>query len=136
MDAVMGELSRERAGSGTAVTMTVRQVGGALGVALLGSIASAVYTRELDTSGLPAPVAKAADDSVAGAMAVAERLGDAALAESARVAFVNGMSVVLLVCAGFAVLGAILVAVFLPSRPVAEPGDTGEESVHEFAGIA
>jgi EmrB/QacA subfamily drug resistance transporter len=136
MDTVIGELPRERAGSGTALTMTVRQVGGALGVALLGSILSAVYLHRLDTTGLPAPAADTAKDSVAGAVAVAQKLGDAALARSAADSFVHGMSVVLLVCAGFALLGAVLVATLMPARPVAQPVTDGEESEHELAGIA
>jgi hypothetical protein len=136
MDTVIGELPRERAGSGTALTMTVRQVGGALGVAMLGSILSAVYLHRLDTTGLPAPAAGAAKDSIAGAMAVAQKLGDAALARSATEAFVHGMSVVLLVCAGFALLGSALVAFLMPGRPVAQPAGDGEESEHELAGIA
>jgi hypothetical protein len=45
MDAVLGELPAERTGSGTAVSLTLRQVGAALGVAVLGSILSAAYTR-------------------------------------------------------------------------------------------
>jgi hypothetical protein len=69
-------------------------------------------------------------------MAVAQRLGNPVLAESARTAYVHGMSVVLLVCAAIAVVGALLVIAFMPSRPVAEPMPTGEESAHEFAGIA
>ncbi len=136
MDSVLGELPRERAGSGTALTMTVRQVGGALGVALLGSILSAVYLSRLDTTGLPASAASAAKDSIAGAMAVAQRLGDAALARNASGAFVDGMSVVMLVCAGVAVAGGVLVAALMPARPVAQPVTDGEESEHELAGIA
>jgi hypothetical protein len=116
--------------------MTVRQVGGALGVALLGSILSAVYLHRLDTTGRPAPAVDAAKDSVAGAMAVAQKLGDAALARSATEAFVHGMSVVLLVCAAFALLGAVLVASLMPGRPVAQRAGDGEESEHELAGIA
>ena len=46
------------------------------------------------------------------------------------------MSVVLLVCAGFALVGAVLVATLMPARPVAQPVTDGEESEHELAGIA
>jgi EmrB/QacA subfamily drug resistance transporter len=136
MDAVLGELPRDRAGSGSGITMTVRQIGGALGVALLGSVASGAYHAKLDTTGLAAPAAKAAQDSVVGAMAVAGRLGDAGLAHSASVAYLHGMAVVLLVCAAIALVGAVAVALFMPARPLAEmPGD-GEQSAHELAGIA
>jgi EmrB/QacA subfamily drug resistance transporter len=133
MDAVLGELPPERAGSGTALTMTLRQVGGALGVALLGSVLQSAYTSRLDVSRLPGgtggAVAQAARDSVAGAMAVAARLGDAALAASARTAYVFGMDVVLVVCALIAAAGAVLVALRLPPRP-AQPR---AESAHELA---
>jgi EmrB/QacA subfamily drug resistance transporter len=127
MDAVLGSLPRDEAGSGTAITMTFRQVAGALGVALLGSLTSAVYRDRLDA----AP--EAARRSVAAGVAIAARTGDAALALAARTAFVDAMGTVLLVCAGIAVAGAVLVAVFLPNAP-RRPG--AEESVHELTGIA
>jgi MFS family permease len=86
MDAVLGELPPERSGSGAALTMAMRQVGGALGVALLGSLASAVYTGQLGrTAGL----------------------GEAAVAADARSAFVSAMSVVLLACAAVTAVGAV-----------------------------
>ena len=82
------------------------------------------------------PAAQAAKDSVAGAAAVARALGDPGLAHSADLAYLHGMSVVLLVCAGIAIVGSALVLAFLPSRPVAEPAHSGEQSVHELAGTA
>jgi EmrB/QacA subfamily drug resistance transporter len=136
MDAVLGELPPERAGSGTAVTMTLRQAGGALGVALLGSISAAAYTGRLATAGLPPAPAKAAEDSVSGAMAVAARIGDEALAVSARGAYVHAMAVVLVVCAAVALAGALAVALFLPSRPVADTGGGPGESEHELVRTA
>ena len=128
MDAVMGELPRDEAGSGTAITMTVRQVGGALGVALLGSLSAAVYSSRLG-DGVP----EAAKDSVAGAVALAGRLADPALAAAARAAYLDAMSAVLLVCAGLALAGAVAVAVLLPATP---ERDREEESVHELARVA
>jgi EmrB/QacA subfamily drug resistance transporter len=122
MDAVLGELPHDDAGSGTAVTMTLRQTGGALGVALLGSLLSAVYRADL---GPDAPTA--ARDSLAGALTLAARSGDAALATAARSAFTDGMAAVLAVCAALAVLGALAVARRLPARPTA----VATESVHE-----
>jgi predicted MFS family arabinose efflux permease len=128
MDAVLGELPRDEAGSGTAVTMTLRQVGGALGVALLGSLSAGVYRNGLG-DGVPA----AARDSISAAMAIAARSSDPALAPAARGAFLDAMSAVLLVCAGIALIGAVLVAVFLPS---ARPAQSAEESVDELARVA
>src|SRR6185295_16215099 len=98
MEAVLSELPPARAGAGTAITMTLRQVGAALGVALLGSVLSATYTDRLDLAGLPAPAATVAKESIAGAVAVAARLGDARLLDASRLAFVHAMDVVLLVC--------------------------------------
>jgi EmrB/QacA subfamily drug resistance transporter len=124
MDAVLGELPPERSGGGSALTQAFRQVGGALGVALLGSLLSGQYTGRLDVSGLPAPAAHAAKDSVAGAVAVAGQLHSAALHASAQTAYVHAMGVVLVVCGAVALLGAVLVGMFLPARtarPEAEP---------------
>jgi EmrB/QacA subfamily drug resistance transporter len=122
MDAVMGELPPERTGSGTAVTMAMRQVGGALGVALLGSLSSAVYTARLRAdAGLPGAAGEAARDSVAGAVAVAERLGDAALAADARAAFVTAMSFVLLSCAVVTAAGAFGVLAGLKGPAAPQP---------------
>jgi EmrB/QacA subfamily drug resistance transporter len=111
MDAVMGELPPERTGSGSALTLAMRQLGGALGVALLGSLASAIYTGHLP-AGAPGP----ARDSVAGAVALAARIGDPALADAARHGYVTAMAAVLLACAGVAVLGAVGVFLGLPDH--------------------
>lgn len=116
MDLVLGELPPQRSGAGMGLTLTLRQVGGALGVALLGSLSSAVFSWHLDLAGLPTPVAKIASGSINGAVAVATRLGDAHLLDSARAAYVQAMAVVLLTCAGVALLGAALVGTFLPAR--------------------
>lgn len=64
-------------------------------------------------------VAATAPDSIADELAAAGRLGDAALAASAREAFVGGMTLVLIVCAAIAVIGAALTAAFMPDR---QPG--------------
>ncbi|HEX7745645.1 MAG TPA: DHA2 family efflux MFS transporter permease subunit [Micromonosporaceae bacterium] len=143
MDAVLGALPPERSGSGTAITMTLRQAAGALGVALLGSLLAEVYADRVAVATLPAPAADGARDSIAGALAIATRLGDAALASSAREAYVGGMDVVLAACAGIAVLGAVLSFAFLPGRGVdkintpdrVDPVDR-EESSHDLSRTA
>jgi hypothetical protein len=101
--------------------MALRQVGGALGVAVLGSLASGAYTGRLDLTGVPAELAGAAGDSVGAGMAVADQLGSAALAESVATAYVHAMDVVLLATAVVAVLGATAAAMFLPARGTADP---------------
>jgi hypothetical protein len=132
MDAVLGELPVEQAGSGTALTMTLRQVGAALGIALLGSLLASVYSGQLNLSGLPGPAAQTVRDSVPGAMAVAAQLHSSALAAQASAAYLHGTNVVLAVCAAVALLGAIGVAAALPARS-AQPAP---ESSHELSRVA
>ncbi|HSD76407.1 MAG TPA: MFS transporter, partial [Solirubrobacteraceae bacterium] len=76
-DSIMGAVPAERASIGSAVNDTNRLLGGALGVAVLGSLVSSAYRGDMDavTSGLPAGAGDAARDSVGGASEVAARLG-------------------------------------------------------------
>jgi EmrB/QacA subfamily drug resistance transporter len=132
-EAIMGALPRERAGVGSAVSTTVRQVGGVLGVAVLGSLLSSVYgTRLLDTlRGLPAGLGSAASDSVGAAVGIAARIGGEpgrALVSTAHSAFIHGMDVSLLAGAGVALLGALVALLFLPARAAAPvPDDAGTD---------
>ena len=119
-DSIMGTLPPERASVGSAMNDTVRQVGGALGVAILGSVLSSHYRDGMDgaADGMPAGAAHAAHDSIAGASAVAERIGGAAgqaLHHTANLAFVDGMQIAMLVAAAVTVAGA-LVALAAPPR--------------------
>jgi MFS family permease len=132
MDAVLGALPPAAAGSGSALTQTMRQIGGALGVALLGSLLASRYAGRLDLGTLSGPAADAARDSVNGAVAVAHALHDPALLASAHAAYLDAMGVVLLTCAGVALLGAVLVGLFLPAR-AADP-TLMENREHEPAG--
>jgi EmrB/QacA subfamily drug resistance transporter len=117
MDAVLGVLPPEQAGSGTSITMTLRQTGGALGVALLGSLLAQGYTDRLDVTGLPPEAAATAKESIAGAAAVATRIAEPALAASANEAYLHGMNLVLVATAIAAGISAVLTAVLLPGRP-------------------
>jgi len=122
-DSIMGSLPKEKAGVGSAVNDTTRQVGGALGVAVLGSLAAAAYHGKIASSkvfaSLPGSARAAARDSIGGAFQVAPRLGASGhqLIADASGAFVHAMSVAALV-GGVAALGGALVALlFLPARP-------------------
>ncbi len=120
-DAVMGAVPEANAGVGSAVNDTTRQVGGALGVAILGSIYSTIYTSQMSdaVAGLPFPQAAVAEDSIGGALGVAGRLGGQAgeaLAQAANRGFVDAMSVTFLVAAGFAFAAAVIALIFLPAR--------------------
>ncbi|MGQ4384307.1 MFS transporter [Streptomyces sp. SAS_270] len=122
MSAALGALPRDRAGSGSGLLMTVRQVGGAVGIALLGSLLASAYADRLDTAGLPHAAAATAGDSVVGAHVVAARLGDRALAASADTAYLHGMDLVLLVTGIAALVTALLAAALLPNpAPAVRP---------------
>ncbi len=120
-DSIMGSLPLEKAGVGSAVNDTTREVGGALGVAILGSVMSSVYASTMagKVTDLPPSASAAARDSVGGAFAVASSLNPdaaASLVHAARSAFVQAEGVAMLVGTGVAIAGAIVALIFLPSR--------------------
>jgi len=117
-DAIMGSLPLAKASVGSAVNDAARTTGGALGVAILGSVLSSGYRGDMDAASAGA----AAHDSLAGALATAARIGGTTgdrLATTAQEAFVNGMHAAVLVAAGIALVGALVALVFLPSREAA-----------------
>jgi MFS transporter, DHA2 family, multidrug resistance protein len=116
MNAAIGALSAERSGAGSALISALRQVGATIGVAILGTVLSSVYSSHLTVTGLPAATADAVKSSVAAGVGVAHQLNSAALLGSVRHAFVSGMDTMLWVCAGIALVSAILGAIFLPRR--------------------
>ena len=88
--AIMSSVPLNKAGVGSAVNDTTRELGGALGIAVLGSIVASSYRGEFDASGLPPEVQSMAGESIGGAIRVASQLGGpeaAALVEQAGVAF-------------------------------------------------
>jgi EmrB/QacA subfamily drug resistance transporter len=114
-------LPRSKQGVASAINSTARELGGALGVAILGSLSAPVYAAGVRpaTAALPAGAAGAVRDSLAGAGAVAGHLpgpqGEA-LMTAARIAFVDGMGVAVLVGAAVAITGAAVSLAFLPGR--------------------
>lgn len=127
------ELPESRSGTGSAVLQTARQVGGTLGVAILGSVLAAAYRSGLDVGSLPASLASAARDSVQAAVSVATAVHLPALADSARAAFVSGMSLTLVVTSLVLVLPIGAGIAYLPGRraesapPAAGADATGAE---------
>ncbi|SNX88207.1 EmrB/QacA subfamily drug resistance transporter [Streptomyces sp. TLI_55] len=114
LDSALAALPKAKAGTGSSLMNTLRQVGGSVGIAVLGSVLNAVFTDRLDTSGVPAQAADAAEESIVAAQGVAEKLNLARLAESAESAFTHGVTVVLLVCAVAALATALLSFFVLP----------------------
>jgi DHA2 family multidrug resistance protein-like MFS transporter len=131
-ESIMAVLPREKAGVGSAVSNTVRQVGGALGVAALGSVLSSVYRD--DMAGQPA----AAKESISAAYGVAEHAGAAApaLIQNANSAFIGAMHIASIGSAVIAVLGALVALAFLPGRRPAEaPATSSSEGLAEEQGV-
>jgi MFS transporter, DHA2 family, multidrug resistance protein len=116
MNAAVGPLTAERSASGGALMSAVRQVGATIGVAVLGTLISNGYTSRLHLGGLPSNAASAARSSVAGGVAVAQRLGSTTLLDMVRSAFIHGMDIMLWTCGGIAVASALLALAFLPRR--------------------
>ena len=126
---VMGSLPRAHTGVGSATNGAFLQVGGALGVAVIGSLLSTRYQERMTTALAPFHLPHAVEStilgSIGGAQSVAARLGGAAgalLARLARSAFISGMDLGLLTGAAVALAGCILALALLPSRPHADVG--------------
>ena len=122
-ESIMGSLPLAKAGVGSAVNDTTRQVGGALGVAVLGSVFNSIYTSSvtdgLSASSLPASAVTAAKDSVGGALAVAASIGGAAgneVAQVARSAFVDGLQFASRAGALVTLIGVVITLLWLPAR--------------------
>ena len=119
-ESIMGSLPLHQAGVGSAVNDTSREVGGALGVAIVGSMLSSLYASNLNSklpANVPAQVHDAADQSIGAALQVSAQLGrvGAPLADAARESFVYAMSRASLVTAAVALVGAVLAWRFLPA---------------------
>jgi EmrB/QacA subfamily drug resistance transporter len=109
-------------GVASALNDLSREVGGAIGIAVIGSLLAAGYRSSIDGAGLPGPVAEKARIS----LAVASRMGDPVAAQ-AQGAFVDGMHSALLFAAGVAVVAAVAVAGLLrhgAGRPAAASART------------
>jgi EmrB/QacA subfamily drug resistance transporter len=119
-EAVMSVVPREQAGSGSALTNTARQLGGALGVAVLGSIVAQVYRSQLSPHAalLPAAARSAASGSITATQAVASRFGSAGLRLDgfADTAFVHAMHVTSVISAAITLAGALVVLTWMPGR--------------------
>lgn len=125
-DSIMGVVRPEQAGVGSAVNDAVRQVGGTLGVAVIGSIFSTLYIRGLETSSalqmLPEQARSIAEDGLAQGLAVAAQAPGpvaAAVRDGVNDAFLSGMSAGCLTAAGVCLAGAIFVLAALPAHPLA-----------------
>ncbi len=126
-DLILGTAPPERAGAASAISETGAELGGALSIAILGTIGTAVYRMQV-ADGIPASVpedqADAARDTLGGAVVVSAELTGALASQvldAARLAFTQGLQVVALVSAIIAALAATGVMVFLRDVRAASP---------------
>ena len=127
---IVGSAPPEQAGAATGISETSAELGGALGIAILGSIGTAVYRAEVADrlpAGVPAAAADAARDTLGGALAIAQTLPaevGAALVAAAETAFVDALHFVAVVSVVGAIVTAIVSASALrrvPARSEPEP---------------
>ncbi|MFD0063102.1 MFS transporter [Streptomyces sp. NPDC056690] len=134
---IMQALPREKAGSASALSNTFRQVGGALGIAVLGSVLSTAYRNGVEDklALLPAGLRHTAGESIEATLGIAAKLGPRgdALVGAANDSFLHAMHVTALCGAGIALVSAVVTVLFLPGRP---PGTAAEESTEEAVGAS
>ena len=127
-DSIMGSLPREHAGVGSAVNDTTRELGGTLGVAVVGSVFASLYASKLaeNVAGLPIPALalKRAQESIGAAFVVAQQApthaGTAAIVDASRSAFMSGFHAGSIAAGAVAAVTAIGAWFLLPARA----GDT------------
>jgi EmrB/QacA subfamily drug resistance transporter len=129
-DSVMGAVPVAKAGVGSATNDVTRQVAGAIGVAVIGSVFNSAYQTAMEpaVAQLPPDAAGAASNSIGAALQVASQLpaqAGEALALASRQGFVDAMGVAIWIPVALAALGGFLVLKFLPPQhlePAPEPG--------------
>jgi EmrB/QacA subfamily drug resistance transporter len=116
---VMSVVDEQKSGVGAAVNNTLRQIGAALGVAVIGSVYSVSYQAQIGSllDPLTPPLPPQAGDSLGGTVLALERVqAPPAVLEQARDAFVASMHTTVLVAIGVLAVGALLAQLWLPRR--------------------
>jgi hypothetical protein len=138
-DLVVSSAPPERAGAASGISETGSELGGALGIAILGSIGVAVYRGQLAgtlPAGVPGHAAAVARDTLGGAVGVAARLPEGlgvALLDAARQAFVRGMQLTVSLSATVAVVVAVMATILLRAVPVPAQAEAGQQPAPEPA---
>jgi MFS family permease len=120
-EAIMTAMPAQKAGAASSINQMTRQLGQALGIAVVGSVAASAYRSGFDVEeidGVAPTVVESARESITGAIQAVETLeGDARslVLEAAQNAFTHGMQVALAVTAGLAVLAALYAAKVIPN---------------------
>ena len=129
-EAIVSSLPPSKAGVGSAWNDSTREIGGALGIAVMGTLLSIGYRSGVEdsTEGLPEEAAEFIEEGIGGAFRVAESQGLPELIDPAREAFVDGMTLAMWVAAVFGVVVAVVVAVRYPNK-ANEPAQVLESDV-------
>ncbi|MEV4422350.1 MFS transporter [Patulibacter sp. NPDC049589] len=129
-EAIMGVVPAAKAGIGSAVNDATRELGGTLGVAVIGSVSLSLYRDGVAGPGVPASVLEPARESIGSALAAAGELarsgdpaGAGALVRAAQGGFLDGLQAGCLTAAGVVLVGAVLVLLWLPAHPGRDEGD-------------
>jgi MFS transporter, DHA2 family, multidrug resistance protein len=133
---IVGSAPPERAGAASGISETAAELGGSLGIAVLGSLGTAIYragVAEAVPAGAPTALTESARDTLGGAVAAAARLPDSVgdlLLAAAREAFVDGLRLAALVSAAIAVVAAVVSLTVLrhvrPGEPDSQAGPAPE----------
>ena len=129
---IVGSAPPEQAGAATGISETSGELGGALGIAILGTVGTALYRAEVADSlpsGIPAQAAAVARDTLGGAIAIAQELPEAlggAVAAAAQTAFVDAIHLVAAVAAVGALVTAVAAALALRRVPARSELAAGE----------
>lgn len=129
-EAIVSSLPPSKAGVGSAVNDTTREVGGALGIAVLGTLLSSGYRSGVEEAAAPLPeeARELAEDGIGGAFRVAQQTGDGALVDAARDAFIDGMSLAFTAAAIIGVAAAAIIYARYP-RKGHEPAPMTDEAM-------
>jgi DHA2 family multidrug resistance protein-like MFS transporter len=138
-DLAIGSAPPERAGAAAGISETSSELGGALGLAILGTVGTAVYrgqTADALPAELPAGVARTAGDTLAGAVAAADRLPHqlaADVLEPAREAFTQALQVAATLSAALVVAAAVMVVRLLREADEAQESEEAAAPMIEVA---
>lgn len=132
-DAVMGAVPVAKAGVGSATNDVTRQVAGAIGVAVIGSVFNSAYQTNMESAvaQLPPQAAEAAGNSIGAALRIASQLPGPAgesLVLAARQGFVDAMGTAIWIPVGVAFLTAFVVLRYLPPQHLPAPAEPGSPS--------
>ena len=139
-DVIMSSVPAGKAGVGSAINDSTREIGGTLGIAVMGSIFASVYrTRvgdDISDLGLGPAATRAAEESIGAATSLAESTAGStglAVVDAAREAFMAGMSLSMLIAAVLTGVGAAAIWFRLPDRAVVAAGAEMAEDVRTAA---